>query len=110
RPRAPGRMERHYATRLPLRTDATDLRADEALLAFGPQPIPNAVATLNLSTAGDLAEAAANLFAMMRALDQPPSTGIAVMPIPDTGLGRAIRDRLARAAHKAPLEGSEPIG
>jgi L-threonylcarbamoyladenylate synthase len=110
RPRAPGRMERHYATRLPLRTDATELRAGEALLAFGPEPIPSAVATLNLSPSSDLAEAAANLFAMMRALDRPPSTGIAVMPIPDTGLGQAIRDRLTRAAHQAPLEGGEPIG
>ncbi len=99
RPRAPGRMKRHYATRLPLRTDATDLSPGEALLAFGRDPIPGAAATLNLSPAGDLAEAAANLFAMMRTLDQPPSTAIAVMPIPDTGLGRAIRDRLARAVH-----------
>jgi len=99
RPRSPGRMERHYATRLPLRTGARDLRPGEALLAFGPAPIPGAAATLNLSPTGDLAEAAANLFAMMRALDRPPHTGIAVMPIPDRGLGRAIRDRLARAAH-----------
>jgi len=99
RPRAPGRMKRHYATRLPLRTDATDLSPGEALLAFGRDPIPGAAATLNLSPAGDLAEAAAILFAMMRTLDQPPSTAIAVMPIPDTGLGRAIRDRLARAVH-----------
>jgi len=110
RPRAPGRLESHYATRLPLRTDAADLRPGEALLAFGPDPIPGAATALNLSPAGDLAEAAANLFAMMRALDRPPHTGIAVMPIPDTGLGRAIRDRLARAAHEALLEDGGAIG
>jgi len=110
RPRAPGRLARHYATRLPLRTGATDARPGEALLAFGPDVPEGAAETLNLSPAGDLAEAACNLFAMMRALDRPPFTGIAVAPIPDTGLGRAIRDRLARAAHQAPLDDDGPIG
>jgi L-threonylcarbamoyladenylate synthase len=52
----------------------------------------------NLSDAGDLTEAAANLFAMLRALDRPGVTGIAVMPIPERGLGIAINDRLRRAA------------
>ena len=54
--------------------------------------------TLNLSPGGDLAEAAANLFAMLRALDRPDVGRIAVMPIPETGLGLAINDRLRRAA------------
>jgi L-threonylcarbamoyladenylate synthase len=53
---------------------------------------------LNLSESRDLAEAAANLFAMLRRLDRPEFVGIAVMPIPDSGLGRAINDRLRRAA------------
>jgi L-threonylcarbamoyladenylate synthase len=68
------------------------------LLAFGPDVPAGAVVTLNLSPSGDLAEAAANLFAMLRALDRPGVGRIAVMPIPQTGLGLAINDRLRRAA------------
>jgi len=93
--RSPGMLARHYATHLPLRLEATAARPGEALLGFGVAP----QATLNLSPAGDLTEAAANLFTMMRALDAPPHTGIAVMPIPDHGLGIAINDRLRRAAN-----------
>jgi L-threonylcarbamoyladenylate synthase len=92
--RSPGMLARHYATRLPLRLDVGEARAGEALLGFGAQP----TATLNLSPSGDLTEAAANLFAMLRALDRAPFTAIAVAPIPDRGLGRAINDRLRRAA------------
>jgi len=98
-PRSPGQLGRHYATRIPLRMNAVDVRPGEALLAFGDRPLAGAAAIENLSRAGDLGEAAANLFAMMRALDRPEHAGIAVMPIPDTGLGRAINDRLSRAAH-----------
>jgi L-threonylcarbamoyladenylate synthase len=58
----------------------------------------------NLSLGGDLVEAAANLFAMLRSLDRPGLAGIAVMPIPDRGLGRAINDRLRRAAAARPLQ------
>ena len=72
--------------------------ADEGLLAFGSEPLPGARATLNLSSSGDLTEAAANLFAQLRALDRPEIACIAVMPIPDAGLGLAINDRLRRAA------------
>ena len=97
---SPGMMARHYAPRRPLRLNAAEARADEALLAFGP-PLPGAAQTLNLSARGDLAEAAANLFAMLRALDDPRFAAIAVMPIPRTGLGLAINDRLARAATPA---------
>lgn len=92
--RAPGMLESHYAPSLPLRLDATQANPGEALLGFGPAPD----ADLNLSQTGDLREAAANLFAYMRALDRGQFTGIAVMPIPDEGLGRAINDRLRRAA------------
>jgi L-threonylcarbamoyladenylate synthase len=68
------------------------------LLAFGPTPLAGAAHTLNLSPSGDLGEAAANLFAMLRALDRPEHRAIAVLPIPGHGLGAAIRDRLERAA------------
>ena len=97
--RSPGMLSRHYATRIPLRIMATDVRADEALLAFGPQPLDGAARMANLSGTADPAEAASNLFAMMRLLDRPDYAGIAVMPIPDDGLGHAINDRLRRAIH-----------
>jgi len=97
-PRAPGRLPSHYAPGLKLRLDAVDARPGEALLAFGPKAPPGFAEMLFLSRSGDLAEAAANLFAMLRRLDRPEFTGIAVMPIPDEGLGRAINDRLRRAA------------
>ena len=81
-----------------MRLDATSAAADEALLAFGSDVPSGALLTLNLSPGGDLAEAAANLFAMLRALDRPDVGRIAVMSIPQTGLGLAINDRLRRAA------------
>ena len=96
--RSPGRLTSHYAPARPLRLGASSVAGDEALLAFGPAPPRGAATTLNLSPAGDLVEAAANLFAMLHALDRPPHTRIAVMPIPAAGLGEAINDRLARAA------------
>jgi L-threonylcarbamoyladenylate synthase len=92
----------HYAPRLPVRVAATEARPGEALVAFGPDAPPGFAAVLWLSRSGDLTEAAANLFAMLRRLDCPAFTGIAVMPIPEHGLGRAINDRLRRAA--APRE------
>ena len=95
RPKSPGMLERHYAPGLPLRLNAVEARPGEALLAFGPGA-PGAA--LNLSPGGDVEEAAANLFAMIRALDRPRFQAIAVMPIPEEGLGRAINDRLRRAA------------
>jgi L-threonylcarbamoyladenylate synthase len=98
-PRAPGMLESHYAPALPLRLAAAEASPSEALLAFGPAAPPAGfAATRFLSRTGDLAEAAANLFAALRALDRPEFTGIAVMPIPETGLGAAINDRLRRAA------------
>jgi len=91
-------MASHYAPSLPLRLEAVDARCGEALLAFGPETPSDCAEVLWLSRSGDLAEAAANLFAMLRRLDRPPFTGIAVMPIPERGLGCAINDRLRRAA------------
>jgi len=94
---SPGRLPSHYAPRARLRLNARAAEPDEALLAFGPDVPESAPHTLNLSRSGDLAEAAANLFAMLRALDAE-NDAIAVMPIPSAGLGEAINDRLARAA------------
>jgi L-threonylcarbamoyladenylate synthase len=74
------------------------VRPDEALLAFGPDPLPTAGPMLNLSPAGDLYEAAAGLFAALRRLDAAGCAAIAVMTIPERGLGEAINDRLRRAA------------
>lgn len=98
RPESPGQLASHYAPRAALRLDAADAEADEALLAFGPAAPTGGRAALNLSPSGDLTEAAANLFAYLRALDATGAPRIAVMPIPEVGLGRAINDRLRRAA------------
>ncbi len=96
--KSPGQLHSHYAPARPVRLNATGVAADEALLAFGPRPLAGARQVLNLSAEGSLTEAAANLFAYLRALDQPANARIAVMPIPQTGLGLAINDRLRRAA------------
>ncbi|MFA5123166.1 L-threonylcarbamoyladenylate synthase [Zavarzinia sp.] len=101
-PQSPGRLLSHYAPHLPVRLDASTVGPDEALLTFGSGAPPGGVARLDLSPAGDLAEAAANLFSMLRRLDASGAAGIAVMPIPGEGLGEAIRDRLARAAAPRP--------
>jgi len=95
-PLAPGMLASHYAPKAKLRLNAVDVRPGEALLAFGPATL-RADTALNLSAEGDLVEAAANLFSHLRALDAPGAS-IAVMPIPNEGLGEAINDRLARAA------------
>lgn len=94
--RSPGRLARHYAPAAPVRLEAQAPRAGEAYLAFGPATAGPGV--WNLSPSGDLAEAAANLFAFLRAADRTAPAAIAVAPIPDAGLGEAINDRLRRAA------------
>lgn len=110
---SPGRLASHYAPRARLRLDVREVRPGEALLAFGPR-LPagadRAPARINLSPAGDLAEAAACLFEALRALDASGAEVIAVAPIPADGLGAAIRDRLARAAapRRAPVHANEP--
>lgn len=101
-PNAPGQLESHYAPETKMRLNVTETRNDEALLAFGKIEVSEDRFTLNLSPSGDLIEAAANLFSMMRELDQMNFNSIAVSPIPETGLGIAINDRLRRAA--APKE------
>jgi L-threonylcarbamoyladenylate synthase len=96
-PLAPGMLASHYAPKARLRLEATSVGADEALLAFGPA-VEHSAAMLNLSVRGDLVEAAANLFSHLRALDASGAKAIAVMPVPEKGLGEAINDRLRRAA------------
>ncbi len=96
--KSPGLLASHYAPSIPVRLNALDVASDEALLAFGPSPLTGAATTLNLSPRGDLIEAAANLFAYLRALDVPAHRAIAVMPISTEGIGEAILDRLTRAS------------
>ena len=93
--RSPGRLALHYAPRAPVRLQARQARAGEVLLGFGPGFPDDG---LNLSPAGDLREAAARLFAYLRAADRQEPAAIAVAPIPAEGLGEAINDRLSRAA------------
>ncbi len=96
--KSPGQLAAHYAPSIPVRLNAVEVAADEALLAFGPTPLIGAAMMLNLSARGDLIEAAANLFAHLRVLDKPTHRAIAVMPIPTEGIGEAINDRLQRAS------------
>ncbi|TNE27179.1 MAG: translation factor Sua5, partial [Alphaproteobacteria bacterium] len=106
-PLSPGQLLRHYAPDTPLRLKAVDVTEGEALLAFGSTRfmglrgkghVPDKD-IFNLSPNGDLTEAAANLFAMLHEIDQKGYKGIAVMDIPETGLGIAVNDRLRRAAN-----------
>ncbi|SLN66124.1 Threonylcarbamoyl-AMP synthase [Roseovarius albus] len=90
---APGQMTSHYAPGAAVRLNATERMLGELLLGFG-----DVDCDLNLSAAGDLTEAAVNLFHHLHALDAKRASGIAVSPIPETGLGLAINDRLRRAA------------
>ena len=104
--RSPGMMASHYAPALPVRLAATEVSQDEALLAFGP-PLSGAGCVFQLSEDGDTTAAAAKLFEGLHWLDAEAALlgrggqwlrGIAVMPIPERGLGRAVNDRLRRAA------------
>ena len=100
-PLAPGMLASHYAPRTAVRLNATEVAPGEALLAFGSVAVAGAngaTAVMNLSPSGDLGEAAANLFGHLRSLDSKAAHAIAVMPIPNQGLGEAINDRLRRAA------------
>lgn len=92
---APGQLKSHYAPAKPLRLDAAKARAGEYLIGFGP-----VAGNASLSPGGDLVEAAARLFELLHRADEAPARAIAVAPIPADGLGRAINDRLARAAHE----------
>jgi L-threonylcarbamoyladenylate synthase len=94
--RSPGRLLRHYAPRAPVRLAASEPGEGEAYLAFG--PAPKGANVFQLSASQDLREAAARLFALLRAADATAPSAIAVAPIPEHGLGEAINDRLRRAA------------
>ena len=102
KPQAPGMLASHYAPGASVRLSAREARKGEAFLGFGDCMDESAKAARNLSSAGDVTEAAANLFAYLRALDADCAVlnlhGIAVAPVPQTGLGEAINDRLNRAA------------
>ena len=100
-PVAPGMLASHYAPRARVRLNATNIQPGEAALLFGatpPQGSEQAKARLNLSENGDLKEAAAHLFSYLRQLDASGAEIIAVAPVPETGLGEDINDRLRRAA------------
>jgi L-threonylcarbamoyladenylate synthase len=102
---APGMLASHYAPAAAVRRDAQEVNPGEILINFGGQPIAGAeraAAVFDLSAAGSLREAAANLFAIMKMADQLPSRDIAFAPIPNRGLGEAINDRIARAAAPRP--------
>ncbi|HVM32328.1 MAG TPA: L-threonylcarbamoyladenylate synthase [bacterium] len=103
RPQAPGQLERHYAPRTPLSLvegPPGEIKKGTGLLWFGPPPfLPSFQAMENLSPQGDLREAAANLFSALRRLDDLGLDLILAVRVPDLGLGRAINDRLKRAAH-----------
>lgn len=90
---APGQLAQHYAPSKPVRLDATEARAGEWLVGFG-----KVAGDVSLSPSGNLAEAATRLFALLHDADTQPAPRIAFAPIPDTGLGVAINDRLRRAA------------
>jgi L-threonylcarbamoyladenylate synthase len=92
-PASPGMILRHYAPKAPMRLYARRCHKGEILIGFGPM-----VCDLNLSPTGNLAQAAANLFAMLRAADAQNPDAIVVATIPNQGLGEAINDRLLRAA------------
>ncbi len=98
---SPGMLGSHYAPRALLRLEARDVAPGEALITFAGQVLPGqaqAAGVFDLSPSGDLAEAARRLFELLHAADATGAAMIAVAPIPDHGIGVAIRDRLARAA------------
>jgi L-threonylcarbamoyladenylate synthase len=101
---SPGQMPSHYAPRAAVRLNARAASPGEAALTFGGYDMGRAHATIDLSTRGDLGEAAARLYAALRRLDQSGVSSIAVAPIPERGVGVAINDRLRRAAAPRPQE------
>jgi L-threonylcarbamoyladenylate synthase len=104
---SPGLLLSHYAPKAKLRLNATHVKADEALLAFGLPLIEgaeNCKAVVQLSEEGDLGKAASKLFEALRKLDATRVETIAVMPVPAEGLGAALQDRLQRAAAPRPAK------
>ena len=97
-PSSPGQLLSHYAPNTPIRINAERAGEESGVLAFGDNNLGHKGEQLNLSPSEDLVEAAANLFAYLHELDQRPISEIVAVPIPNEGLGRAINDRLQRAA------------
>ncbi|MEI2384183.1 L-threonylcarbamoyladenylate synthase [Breoghania sp. JC706] len=100
-PAGPGMLKSHYAPRARVRLEARDIDPGEAFLGFGPVPeeiARKACAARTLSETYNVEEAAARLFSDLRTLDATGAASIAVAPVPKTGLGEAINDRLTRAA------------
>ena len=95
--KSPGQLAKHYSPSKSVRLNIGSVHAGEGLLAFGPA-LETAGPVYNLSEEGDLLQAASNLFAGLRALDAADCESIAVMPVPEEGVGVAINDRLRRAA------------
>lgn len=107
---SPGMLASHYAPAAVVRLNAREVGAGEVLINFGNQPVQgseDAAAVFDLSAAGSLREAAANLFATMKTADRLASTALVFAPIPRHGLGEAINDRIARAAAPRPEVGDE---
>jgi L-threonylcarbamoyladenylate synthase len=90
---APGQLVSHYAPAKPVQLNVQDAAADEFLIGFG-----NIVGDVSLSQSGNLVEAASRLFDLLHVADASDRPRIAVAPVPETGLGAAINDRLRRAA------------
>jgi L-threonylcarbamoyladenylate synthase len=90
---APGQLPSHYAPSKPLRLDAISAQPEEFLIGFG-----SVAGDANLSSSGDLIEAAARLFDLLHQADASEKPRIAVAPVPSKSLGAAINDRLGRAA------------
>lgn len=110
RPASPGRLASHYAPRAQVRLEARTVAPGEALLTFAgarPPGSADALTILDLSPAGDLTEAAARLYGALRSLDASGAPSIAVVPLPRSGLGEAIADRLGRAAAPRPSSHTE---
>lgn len=105
RPASPGRLASHYAPRAQVRLEAREVAPGEALLTFAGARPPGSEAAatiLDLSPEGNLTQAAARLYSALRSLDESGAPAIAVVPLPATGLGEAIADRLGRAAAPRP--------
>jgi len=100
KPKSSGQMNFHYAPTIPLRVNIKKIIPSEALLSFGKHKYRAFKKELNLSSRGDLKEAASNLFKMLHELDKKQFSSIAVMPIPEKGLGVAINDRLLKASKR----------
>ena len=97
---SPGQLKSHYAPQLPLTLNASAAGPETAFIGFGEMHQPNAGFQFNLSPDGDLVEAAAQLYHLLRAADQSGASEIAMAPIPDVAIGIAINDRLRRAAQR----------